>query len=514
MTRKPDSSPVSLSVGSAFISLAVAFPVVLTAVTAIRGHPGFSQVFRHTNLGRLLSNTFAIAIASTTLAVLVGLAQAWVTERTDIPFRTAWRILFVAPVAIPLFVSSYAVSNLGSAFRNQWGGVAVVSLAYAPISYLLTSAALKGCNMDSEFSARSLGASPFRLFMRVVLPQLWPAILGGALIIFLDSMVEFDAFVALPVQTFSTDIYAQYQASFSASGAAQLSLVTTLVCVGTLVGELALRRNREYVPSSVGAACPPARYRTGNFKPLAIAGCLVIAFGGVATPIGLLLSWFHNSSSFSSSLVGLGSRDLWPSTVTSATLGVCAATLTVIISAPIAYGASICRGKLPILFERTVFLSFALPDLVAAISLSSFAGHHLRSLYESFPLLVVAYAILYTPLAVVALRVTLSQIDPGAINSARTLGSGQLNTFLRVRLPVARNGILAAWVLVLVFSIGDLSTTQVMLPPGSTTLATQFWANSSTVAFAVAAPYALVMVAIASIAAILISWNYARARST
>ncbi len=53
-----------------------------------------------------------------------------------------------------------------------------------------------------EETARSLGLGAWRTFLRVVMPQLRPALLGGMLLVLLDTLVEFDAFVALKFQTF------------------------------------------------------------------------------------------------------------------------------------------------------------------------------------------------------------------------------------------------------------------------------------------------------------------------
>ena len=140
--------------------------------------------------------------------------------------------------------------------------------------------------------------------------------------------------------------------------------------------------------------------------------------------------------------------------------------------------------------------------------------HYASALYESVVLLVLAYAILFVPLAVVAMRATLAQIEPRLEDSARSLGLGRLRVLGRVTLPLARPGLAAAAVLVFAFVIGDLSTTQVLLPPGMYTLATQFSSNSATVAFSAAAPYAAVLIVLAVICTYIIMSRYGRTRMT
>ena len=62
------------------------------------------------------------------------------------------------------------------------------------------------------------------------------------------------------------------------------------------------------------------------------------------------------------------------------------------------------------------------------------------------------------------------------------------------------------------FVLGDLSTAQVLLPPGLTTLGTQFWADSGTVAFAAAAPYAAVLIVLALLATYVLMSRFGRVR--
>ena len=156
-----------------------------------------------------------------------------------------------------------------------------------------------------------------------------------------------------------------------------------------------------------------------------------------------------------------------------------AAVVAVLLALPIAVAAVRYRGPVVTLVERATYLSFALPDLVAG-DRPRVCGEPLgHGLYGSFGLLVFAEAILFVPFAVVALRATLGQLEPALEDSARSLGAGALASFWRVTLPLARPGLAAAAVLVFAFTLGDLSTAQVLLPLDRYTLGTEFNANSS-----------------------------------
>jgi iron(III) transport system permease protein len=111
------------------------------------------------------------------------------------------------------------------------------------------------------------------------------------------------------------------------------------------------------------------------------------------------------------------------------------------------------------------------------------------------------------------MRASFGQIEPSLEESARSLGSGALASFWRVTLPLARPGLAAALVLVFVFTLGDLSTAQVLLPPNLYTLGTEFNANSSAVAFAAAAPFAGVLIVLALASAYVVMSRFGGTRT-
>jgi len=438
---------------------------------------------------------------------------AWFVERTLVPGRRLWAVLFVAPLTIPPFVTSYAWANLGTWLQSFTGAAGIIAFTYYPIVYLLVAVALRGLDPALEETARSLGLNGTRTFFRVVLPQLRPALLGGTLLVVLDTLVEFDAFVALKFQGFSSDVYAQYRLGFSASGAATLSLASIAICLVLLFGEARLRGHANYTRVSQGARRMAAPYRLGRATIPVLLGFGTVIAISVGIPVVTLADWFSRSSNVAMSTARGNLQYLLPATVTSVELGVSAAAVALMLALPVAFAAVRHRRPVVTILERATYLSFALPDLVGAIALAYAASHYARFLYGSFALLVMAEAVLFVPFAVVALRASLGQLERSLEESARSLGSGPLRSFWRVTVPLARPGLVAAAVLIFALTLGDLSTAQVLLPLSSYTLGTEFNANSSTVAFAAAAPFAAVLIALALGAAYLLMTRFGRVRS-
>jgi iron(III) transport system permease protein len=509
---------LGLPQGLLAICLAVAFlaatPVLVTIVQAVDG--GFSALstaLRAPATKTLLLHSLEVAFVATPVAAAIGVAAAWFVERTSLPVRRLWAVLLVVPLTIPPFVTSYAWASLGTSLQGFWGASALIAFTYYPILFLLVLVALRGLDPALEETARSLGLSATKTFFRVVLPQIRPALLGGMLLVALDTLVEFDAFVGLRFQTFSSDVYAQYKLGFSASGAAALSLASIAVCLVLLFGEAQLRGHANYTRVSHGVARAPERYRLGWGVVPVVAGLGGVVALSVGIPVGAMIDWFSGSSSAALSSASGNLQYLWPATLTSLELAVSAALLAVVMAVPVALAAVRYRSRTATLVDRATYLSFALPDLVAAIALAYAATHWARAFYGTFALLVLAEAILFLPFAVVALRSTLGQLEPALEESARSLGSGALGSFWRITIPLARPGLVAAAVLVFAFSLGDLSTAQVLLPLDRYTLGTEFQANSSSVAFAAAAPFAAVLIGLALVAAYVVMSRFGRVRA-
>jgi iron(III) transport system permease protein len=507
-------APVSLLCVCVLVALVVLLPVGVTIEQALQG--GASAALRSIDASSartLLLHSVLVAAVAAPLAGVLGVSAAWFIERTDLPARRLWTLLAVAPLTMPLFVTSYAWASIGTLTQGFLGAAGIIAFSYYPIVFLLVAGALRGMDPALEETARSLGLNTRRTFFRVIVPQLRPALLGGVLLVVLDTLVEFDAFVALKYQTFTVHIYAQYELSFSASGAAALSLFSIVLCVVLLFGESWLRGGANYTRVSQGVRRPVSRYRLGVVKLPVLAGFLAGAAISVGIPVGTLVYWLTQSSRAGLEGASANIRYLGQATLTSAGLGIAGALLALAFALPVSLLAVRHKGRMATVLERSTYLSFALPDLVAAISLAYVASHYAPRLYESVVLLVLAEAMLFVPFAVVAQRATLGQIEAALEDSARSLGIGPVRAFARVTAPLARPGMAAAAVLVFAFVLGDLGTAQVLLPPSMYTLGTEFEANASTVAFAAAAPFAAVLVALSMLAAGVLMNRFGRVRA-
>jgi iron(III) transport system permease protein len=317
-------------------------------------------------------------------------------------------------------------------------------------------------------------------------------LLGGCLLVTLYLLAEYGAFAILRYQTFTTAIFTEFEVGFNTPAAAALSLVLVTLGLVVLVGEaLASRAGRQGRPQARARAVTRARLGRAAVPVLAALAALVGVAVGV--PGGAIVYWMtsgqRTSVPASSSLLDAA----WHTGLYSG----CAAALATAMALPVAIMAVRHRGRLGLALERTSLLVQALPGLVIALALVFFAVRYAHFAYQRAALLVGAYAVMFFPLALIAVRASVARVPPALEEVARSLGRRPLRVWVGVTLPLVLPGILAAFFLVFLTAVTELTATLVLVPTGVQTLATQFWAYSNELAYGAAAPFAAAMLVVA-----------------
>ncbi len=487
--------PAALLVVSALVALLVLAPVgFLLDQTLSTGWDEVQRLLFRPFVGELLVNTATLVAVGTVACTVLGVAVAWFVERTDLPGRRAWAVLAALPITVPAFVTSYSWVSITPAVQGFWGAAAIITLAYYPLVYLPVAAVLRGTDPALEESARSLGMGPWRTFFRVTLPQTRIALLGGMLLVAVHMLSEFGAFAMLRFQTFTTAIYDQYKLSFDGAAASMLASVLVILCLVLLVAELSARGRGRYARVDSGSARPSTPAHLGHGRWAVGAGFVALIGLALGLPLATLVYWVATGSS-----AGFDPGALLAATGTSLKLGLGAAALTTLLALPVSILSVRHPSRTATLIERATYIPFALPGIVIALSLIVLSIHYFPALYGTTQLLIVAYAILTLPLALVATRAALAQAPPVHEEIARSLGSRPLVAMARVTLPRILPGLGAAAALVFLATVTELTATLLLAPIGTQTLATQFWAKASTLSYGAAAPYAALMVAISAL---------------
>jgi len=456
-------------------------------------------LLRH-SVAVLLWNTVRLTIACTLLCGLLGVGAAWLVERTDLPLRRMWAVILVLPLGIPDFVVGFGWVSIEPSLHGYLAAVMIMTLSLYPLVYLPVAAAMANLDGALEESARSLGLGPWKTFGKVTLRQIAPALLGGCLLVTLGLLAEFGAFEILQYRTFTVEIFVEFKLGFDTVAACALSLVLVGLSLIALAAELSLSGRGRAWRAGPGVRRRATRVKLGKSKAPALIA--LFALGGLAlgVPIGSLVYWMLRGNSST-----LPSTSILSALGHTVELSAAAAAIATALAVPLSTLALRHRNRLTIALERLAYLPMALPGLVIALGLVSFTVRYALSLYQSSLELILAYAILFLPLALVGVRSAMAQASPRLEEMGRSLGSRPMQVFGRVTLPLIAPGLGAAFALVFISSSTELTATLLLRPTGVNTLATQFWAYTTDFSYGAAAPYAGLMVAISAVPAYVLS---------
>jgi iron(III) transport system permease protein len=502
LARRRKQFPAALFTISCLVAALLVLPLVFLLVEAQAAGISTVQHLIFRPLTReLLWNTVRLTVVVTAACAVLGTAAAWCVERTDLPGRRIWAMLVVVPLAIPDFVVSFGWNSLSAWVQGFRGAVIVMTLAVYPLVYLPVAASLRGADPAQEEVARSLGAGRIRTFVRITLGQAKGAIAGGCLLVALVMLAEYGAFEILGYRTFTTEIFTEFN-SFSFAASCALSLVLVVSSLLGLAGEGSLRGgSRASARASrsgpmVQRPAPPQHL--GQARWPVLAGFAALTALALGMPIASSVYWIVDS--IPSGLTGGSNVSMLDAAGHTALYAGSAAALATILAFPVALLAVRHPGRARHLLERSTYLVLAMPGVVIAFALYYFTERYLRGLGDgTAPLLILCYAIMFFPLALVGVKASLARAPAGLEEVARSLGQRRLAVLCRVTLRLTGPGLAAAFCLVFLSAVTELTATLLLIPTGTQTLATQFWQYEQNLAYSQAAPFALVMILVAAL---------------
>src|SRR3984957_15175178 len=430
----------------------------------------------------LLWNTVRLTVVVTLLCALIGTLTAWCVERTDLPGRRIWAVLVVIPFAIPDFVVSFGWASLTTWVQGFRGAVIVMTLAVYPLVYLPVAASLRSADPGLEEVSRSLGVGRVKTFLRVTLGQARNAIFGGCVLVSLMILAEYGAFEILTYRTFTTKIFTEFH-PFQVPTACALSLVLIVLSAVILGGDVAGRGSVRVVRTGQFAQRTARRRQLGRAKIPVLAAFVALVGLALGVPVASSIYWMFEGGAHS-----LQGASLLSAGLHTAIYAASAAALATLGALPVALLAVRHGSRIGHLLERSTYLVLAMPGVVIAFALSYFSLRYANGFgYQGSSMLVLAYAILFFPLALVGVRASIAYSPASLEEVARSLGVKRLGVLVRVTLPLVGPGLAAAFCLVFLAVVTELTATLILLPTGSSTLAYQFWTYEQNLSYGQAA---------------------------
>ena len=457
-----------------------------------------------TVLWRYTWTTLLLVTLVASASAIIGTIAAWLVVACEFAGRKLLEIALVLPLAFPAYVLAYAYTDIldhpgivqsslralmGWGPRDYWfpeirslgGAACMLTLVLYPYVYLIARSAFKAHSTGAFNSARSLGAAPARAFLSVSVPMARPAIAAGALLVIMETIADFGTVAHFGVQTFATGIYKTWFGLGDRGASAQLAL--GLLSFALLVAALEYfnRDSASAYRSAVNQKFFRRFHLRGARARLAQTFCLLpIALGALVPAVALvLMSWESEQTLFSWRYAHYIKNTL--------VLGAIAAPLTVL--AVIVLGSfhrfSANRVSLAALFVGR--MGYAVPGVVIALGLlipfasfDNWLDQLMRDWFNistgllisgSIWLLVIAYMVRFMAAAIGAYDSGLATIPRVTDAAAQMLGGNIITTVRRIHLPILRQHLLTAMLIVFIDTVKELPATLVLRPFNYDTLA-------------------------------------------
>ncbi|WP_254521816.1 ABC transporter permease [Natrinema caseinilyticum] len=444
------------------------------------------------------------ALCSTVASVVLGLPGAYVLANYEFRGRKTLRSLTIVPFVLPgimVAVGFYAMFGRSGTLNGLLGLVgigpysfiegnplAVVIVAHAfynaPLVARITVAAWESIDARTVETARSLGASPRRAFRDVVVPQLLPAVLTGALLTFIFTFMTFPIVLALGgLQLATVEVWIYDRVRRLAYGeAATLAVLETLLSLGLTYAYLryesaqaglartASSPTRTPLFPNLRTALSPRRVAIGIYGLVAlvvfvgpIASLLV---GSVTDGDGLTLR--HFAFLLERQFEGASYQTL-PAVAVRNSLVFGVATLLIAVPMGVVISTVTVRaGRGGKLVDTLAMAPLAVSGVVFGIGL-------LQGLVFGIPLpggwrfqvtgavaIAAAHAVAAYPFVTRNVSPLLASLDPALVESARALGAPRYRALVDVELPLVASGIVAGAAFAFAISIGEFSSTVIL----------------------------------------------------
>jgi iron(III) transport system permease protein len=494
---------------TAVVALLVLPPLVAVAAGGTVG--GFAPL-HHLDI---VGNTLLLAFGATAGALLIGGGLALALVR-GVPCGAMLERLVVMPLYLTPLLTAIGWSWLASphsglinlllrdAFGlpltvnivSPGGVVLVTALAAAPLPFLLISDALRGIDVAMLEAARVHGAAPLLVLRRVTLPLLLPAALAAALLVMVQALGMFSvpAVLGLPAgfPVATTQIYQlldNYPPRIGEAtawgglllGIAALLLLAQSALLGTR--SFATITGKAFRPSTKP---PRAKVLRAGFAWLYVALATVL-------PIAALL--WAASVAFATADVRLmrftpqhfayvlfAYPKTWIAVGNSVLLGALTATLVSLIGVAVAWVVLRGRGRGRPVLDHLSMLPLSMPAMVFALGLLWVYVRLPLPIYGTLGILLIAYVTHYLPFGVRAASAALRQLHPELDEAARVSGATWLHAMRRISLPLLRPTVIAAWALLFVMAMQEVSSSILLYSSRSVVLSVavfDLWENGN-----------------------------------
>ena len=471
-------------------------------------------------LGGYVYNSFLLIIGVSTISLFLGIGTAWLTSNYNFFGKNFFDWALILPLAVPPYILAYTFTGLFDSYgtannlireifslnseyiffpnvRNIYGAIIVFSFTLYPYIYLATRIAFINQSRSLREVGETLGFSKFGVFFKLVLPMIRPAIIGGLMLVIMETLSDFGAVEHFAIQTFTTGIFRTWYGMYDLQTAMQLSSLLLIFITFFLVLERYSRNNISYTSGSPTYGKIENKTLTGRKNILSFLFCLTPLSIGFILPISELTNWALNYKLdfFEANFIKNSFNTIY--------LALLAAIFCTFVALIINFSGRIQKTKFFGFLSSALALGYALPGIILAIGIMQlfiFLDNNLSFLNFVFTGsilgLLVAYVIKAYAMSNTSIESGYIRISPYMEDVAKTLRTSNFKILTRIHLPLLKTSFLTSIVLVISEVIKELPATLILRPFNFDTLAvsTYIYASEERMYEAAAPAIAIVLV--------------------
>ncbi len=486
-------------------------------------------------LGEVLSNgyhrhviafTVEQAIASTLLTIALGLPGAYIFAKYDFPGKRIIKAFLTVPFVMPSvmvalgyillfgrygFITELVGHNLDILY--SWKAILLAHAFYNfPIVIRMVSALWQRINPHYEEAAMALGARGWRLFWRVTLPMISPAIFASAMLTFVFCFLSFSIPLILGGYQYATievDIFTQVMTLLDFKTGAALALIQ--IALSAIFMYIYLKSLEAYSKREEQRVLQrPARFEWRNLfsvKGLLMVGYALIVFLFIVAPLLAVLydslrfqgswslEWYrrvfsprYNPMFEASTLITIRN---------SLAFGVSTVVLSTLVALPVAYALHRWNFRGKRAFDVLVMLPLASSPVT--LGLGYIKVFHSTPLYYTAAIVAIAHTVIAYPFVLRSVSTALGKIKPNLFEAALSLGAREWKAFLKVELPIAMGGIIVGAIFAFAMSIAELGATYMLAKPEYTTMAVAVYRFLGSRQFGSASALSVMLIALSTL---------------
>jgi thiamine transport system permease protein len=441
---------------------------------------------------RIIGFTVWQALLSTLLSVIVGLPGAYLLARYDFRGKGLVQALTTVPFVLPSiivvlgfvrFFGNNGILNraLMTLFHLEEPPLRIlyslqaILLAHAfynfPIVVRIVSSLWKRIHPATEEAARSLGAHGLRLFWRVTLPQILPAILSAAALVFIFCLLSFAIVLVLGggprYTTLEVEVYRLAKVSLDLKTASALALSGALISLVFLYAYIKAQQRSSFAEQlSEDYDRPRLASLFGTVQGIFYLFYLLLMVLVILAPMITVVAYsFQVRSGWGQKAISVewyrrilfGSSPYLRAVLNSLFI----ALMTIILSLPIgtllAYVGSRSRFTGSRLLETLMMLPIGISSIILGLGyLKAFQQLPWR-IVGSWYAIVLAHTVIAYPFVLRVASATFRKMKSSLSEAARSLGAGPWRLFWHLELPLARSALITGAAFAFGISVGEIN---------------------------------------------------------